>query len=172
MRNPIYWSCWGTFGLFATFYVIKTLWWAFPYTFVNLSEKWGFWGFIFWLPEQFWWFILPTFANTEFCEPQIFAVLIDQEWLRMVFIWSSVGMWSFSFPYLLIPAGVLLEGDRRRQRSPRSSGMLWPMRKPGSWWRSGKWRRRTARLPKPWRSASMRNSRWAGAWASVWGQLF
>lgn len=62
-------------------------------------------------------------------------------------------------PHKLIPAGALLEGDRRRRRSLRSSEMLWPMRKPGSWQRSGKWRWRTARLPKSWRSAFMRNSR-------------
>ena len=61
--------------------------------------------------------------------------------------------------------------SRRRQRSPKSSGMLWPMRKPGSWQRSGRWRWRTARLPKSWRSASMRNSRWASAWVLVWGHL-
>lgn len=110
----------------------------------------------------------PTFANI--CEPQTLAILIDQEWLGMAFIWNSVGMWSLLFPCLLISA-VLLKGNRRRQRSPKSSGMLWPMRKPGSWQRSGRWRWRTARLPKSWRSASMRNSRWASAWVSVWGHL-
>lgn len=83
--------------------------------------------------------------------------------LPVVLIWSSV-MWFFSLPYQLIPAGALLEGDRKRRRSLRSSERLWPMRKPGSWRRNGKWRWRTARLPKSWRSAFMRNSRWASAW--------
>ena len=114
------------------------------------------------------WFFFPTFANIS--EPQTLAILIDQEWLGMAFIWNSVGMWSLLFPRLLISA-VLLKGNRRRQRSPKSSGMLWPMRKPGSWQRSGRWRWRTARLPKSWRSASMRNSRWASAWVLVWGHL-
>lgn len=111
----------------------------------------------------------PTFANI--CEPQLLAILIDQEWLGVVFVWNAVGTWSLLFPCLLISAGVLSKGDRRRRRSPKISGMLWPMRKPGSWQRSGRWRWRTARLPKSWRSASMRSSRWASAWVSVWGHL-
>lgn len=111
----------------------------------------------------------PTFSNI--CEPQLLAILIDQEWLGVVSVWNAVGTWSLLFPRLLISAGVLLKGDRRRRRSPKSSGMLWPMRKPGSWQRSGRWRWRTARLPKSWRSASMRSSRWASAWVSVWGHL-
>lgn len=89
---------------------------------------------------------------------------MDPEILLIVFIWSSVVTWSFSLLHELISAGVLLEGDRRRQKSPRSFGMRWPMRKPGSWRRSGKWRRKTVRLPKSWRSASTRNSRWGRAW--------
>lgn len=151
-------------------------------TFVNLNEKWNFGVFFSWLLEQFCCFTRlnrRVSFSPQLCQQWVLLTLdichsdrvrntacsFDSKFCRYVIL--------FSLLHKLIPAGALLEGDRRRRRSLRSSEMLWPMRKPGSWQRSGKWRWRTARLPKSWRSAFMRNSRWApvhGAFAC--GQLF
>lgn len=90
----------------------------------------------------------------------VFAVLCTKGSLLVAFIWSYTESSSSSFFTKLTPAAALLEGDRRKQRSPRSSGMPWPMRKLGFWQRSGKWRWRTARLLKFWRNVYTRNSRW------------
>lgn len=107
----------------------------------------------------------PTFVNSATCHSD--RPRMTGRGFCLKCCWHVVP----SFPRLLISAGVLLKGDRRRRRSPKSSGMLWPMRKPGSWQRSGRWRWRTVLAAKVWRSASMRSSRWASAWVSVWGHL-
>lgn len=68
-----------------------------------------------------------TFSNIS--EPQLLAILIDQEWLGVV-LFEMLLARGPSFPTPLISAGVLLKGDRRRRRSPKSSGMLWPIESP------------------------------------------
>lgn len=101
----------------------------------------------------------------------VFAVLCTKARLLIALTWSCIVIWSSSFSLKLTHAADLLEGNRRKQRSPRSSGMPWPMRKPGSWQRGGKWRWKIARLPKSWRNVYTRNSRWDNALGTCEGHL-
>lgn len=148
---------------------INLCWASTIYTFFYLKKKWDF--HVLFLGSQnaaaglpfptrvFLSSLLPSCVLLIF----VLAVLCTKGSLLVAFTWSCIESSSSSFSPELAPVAALLEGDRRKQRSPKSSGMPWPMRKPGFWRRSGKWRWRTARLLKSWRNGYMRNSRWVSA---------